>query len=217
MKNSWKEIISIAVSAGLSLAVFIGLLFGLGWNVLLCMGLAAASYAGFTLLLRPVKKIGRIEVEKIGNGEILHERLTEAGNDYRRMQKAAGRIQDAKLRKASAELVETAGNILKYLTDNPEKIPSARRYIDYYQETAANVLENYVELQDSQIATSEAEKIFQNTDEAVTTLKDAFQMQFGKLMQNELMDMEADLNLLKQTLRSEGYIETGKQRKQENE
>ena len=25
------------------------------------------------------------------------------------------------------------------------KIPSARRYIDYYQETAANVLENYVE------------------------------------------------------------------------
>ena len=132
------------------------------------------------------------------------------------MQKAAGRIQDAKLRKASAELVETAGNILKYLTDNPEKIPSARRYIDYYQETAANVLENYVELQDSQIATSEAEKIFQNTDEAVTTLKDAFQMQFGKLMQNELMDMEADLNLLKQTLRSEGYTQESKTRKQES-
>ena len=43
------------------------------------------------------------------------------------------------------------------------------------------------------------------------------QMQFEKLLQNELMDMEADLNLLKQTLRSEGYIETGKQRKQENE
>ncbi len=78
------------------------------------------------------------------------------------------------------------------------------------------MLENYVELQDSQIATSEAEKIFQNTDEAVTTLKDAFQMQFGKLMQNELMDMEADLNLLKQTLRSEGYTQESKTRKQES-
>ena len=216
MKNSWKEIISIAVSAGLSLAVFIGLLFWFGWNLFLCMGLAVASYAGFTLLLRPVKKIGRIDVEKIGNGEILHERLAEAGSDYRRMQKAAGRIQEEKLRKAAAELVETAGNILKYLTDNPEKIPSARRYIDYYQETVANVLENYVELQDSRIATSEAEKIFQNTGEAVATLKDAFQMQFGKLMQNELMDMEADLNLLKQTLRSEGYTQESKKRKQES-
>lgn len=41
-------------------------------------------------------------------------------------------------------------------------------------------------------------------------------MQFGKLMQNELMDMEADLNLLKQTLRSEGYTQESKKRKQES-
>ena len=102
-------------------------------------------------------------------------------------------------------MIAVAENILKYLTDNPEKIPSARRYIDYYQETAASVLENYVELQDARLLTDESEKIFQNTAEAVVTLKDAFQMQFQKLMQNELMDMEADLNLLKQTLRSEGY------------
>ena len=208
MKRNWKEIISIAASAGLSLAVFLGLLAGLGWNLLLCMGLAAASYPGFLLVLRPVKKIGRMEVEKIGNGEVLHERLLEAGTDYRRMQKAAGKILDPVLKQDAQTLLTTAGSIL---------IPSARRYIDYYQETAANVLENYVELQDSRLATKEAQRILQNTKEAVATLKEAFQMQFEKLLQNELMDMEADLNLLKQTLRSEGYIETGKQRKQENE
>ena len=217
MKRNWKEIISIAASAGLSLAVFLGLLAGLGWNLLLCMGLAAASYPGFLLVLRPVKKIGRMEVEKIGNGEVLHERLLEAGTDYRRMQKAAGKILDPVLKQDAQTLLTTAGSILKFLTDNPKKIPSARRYIDYYQETAANVLENYVELQDSRLATKEAQRILQNTKEAVATLKEAFQMQFEKLLQNELMDMEADLNLLKQTLRSEGYIETGKQRKQENE
>ena len=41
-------------------------------------------------------------------------------------------------------------------------------------------------------------------------MKSAFSLQFEKLMQNELMDMEADLNLLKQTLRSEGYREPEK-------
>ena len=130
---------------------------------------------------------------------------------------AAGKILDPVLKQDAQTLLATAGSILKFLTDNPKKIPSARRYIDYYQETAANVLENYVELQDSRLATKEAQRILQNTKEAVATLKEAFQMQFEKLLQNELMDMEADLNLLKQTLRSEGYIETGKQRKQENE
>ena len=205
MKDRWKEIVSIAVSAVLALLLFAALLVGLGWNMLLCMGLSLVSYAGFLLVLRPVRRIGRIDIEKLGNGEVLHERLQEAGRDYRRMREAADRIQAPGLRQSASELIDIAGNILKFLTDNPRKIPSARRYIDYYQETAANVLENYVELQDTRLLTDESEKIFQNTAEAVLTLKDAFRMQFQKLMQNELMDMEADLNLLKQTLRSEGY------------
>ena len=205
MKDKWKENISIVVSAILAFALFAVLLAGLDWNILLCMGLALVSYAGFLLVLRPVRRIGRIDIEKLGNGEVLHERLQEAGRDYRRMREAADRIQAPGLRQSASELIDIAGNILKFLTDNPRKIPSARRYIDYYQETAANVLENYVELQDTRLLTDESEKIFQNTAEAVLTLKDAFRMQFQKLMQNELMDMEADLNLLKQTLRSEGY------------
>ncbi len=98
MKRNWKEIVSIATSAGLALGVFLGLLAGLGWNLLLCMGLALASYPGFLLVLRPVKKIGRIEVETIGNGELLHERLQEAGSDYRRMRKAADKILDPVLK-----------------------------------------------------------------------------------------------------------------------
>lgn len=205
MKDKWKEIVSIAVSAILALLLFAALLVGLGWNILLCMGLSIVSYAGSLLVLRPVRRIGRIDIEKLGNGEVLHERLQEAGRDYRRMREAADRIQAPGLRQSASELIDIAGNILKFLTDNPRKIPSARRYIDYYQETAANVLENYVELQDTRLLTDESEKIFQNTAEAVLTLKDAFRMQFQKLMQNELMDMEADLNLLRQTLRSEGY------------
>ena len=205
MKDKWKEIVSIAVSAILALVLFAALLVGLGWNMLLCMGLSLVSYAGFLLVLRPVRRIGRIDIEKLGNGEVLHERLQEAGRDYRRMREAADRIQAPGLRQSASELIDIAGNILKFLTDNPRKIPSARRYIDYYQETAANVLENYVELQDTRLLTDESEKIFQNTAEAVLTLKDAFRMQFQKLMQNELMDMEADLSLLRQTLRSEGY------------
>lgn len=205
MKDKWKEIVSIAVSTVLALLLFAALLVGLGWNILLCMGLSIVSYAGFLLVLRPVRRIGRIDIEKLGNGEVLHERLQEAGRDYRRMREAADRIQAPGLRQSASELIDIAGNILKFLTDNPRKIPSARRYIDYYQETAANVLENYVELQDTRLLTDESEKIFQNTAEAVLTLKDAFRMQFQKLMQNELMDMEADLNLLRQTLRSEGY------------
>ena len=79
------------------------------------------------------------------------------------------------------------------------------------------MLEHYTELKGSGLSTSESERILSGTRETVSTLKQAFQMQFEKLMQDELMDMEADLKLLKQTLRSEGYREPEKKKGLEQE
>ena len=208
--EKWKETLSIILSALLALALFLVLLLLFRWNLILCLVLAAATYGAGCLLFRPVAKIGKIEVDSINNGEFLNERLREAAADYARMKKAAARIRETALADECRELIGLAGSILRYLTDNPEKIPTARRYIDYYQETAANVLEHYVELRATGLSTPETAKILQSTQESVTTLKAAFSMQFEKLMQNDLMDMEADLKLLRQTLRSEGYKEPEK-------
>ena len=208
--GKWKEIFSIIASVLIALLLFLLLFLRFHWNLILCMVLGAVMYLACSMLLRPVEKIGKIEVDSLNNGECLSERLSEAASDYERMKKAAAQIREQPLRAECSDLVNLAGNILKYLTDNPEKITAARRYIDYYQETAANVLGHYIELKKTGLSTSETEKILQRTQESVATLKAAFNMQFEKLMQNELLDMEADLKLLKQTLRSEGYREPEK-------
>ena len=44
-------------------------------------------------------------------------------------------------------------------------------------------------------------------EQALLTLNRAFEGQFEKLMENELMDMDADIRLLKQTMKMEGYEE----------
>lgn len=208
--DKWKETLSVILSAALALILFLVLLLLLQWNIILCMALATAAYISLSLLLRPVSRIGKIEVESLANGEFLNERLSEAGDDYNRMLKAVRQIYEQPLLNECRDLITRAGNILKYLTDNPEKIPAARRYIDYYQETAANVLEHYVELKNTGLSTVETEKILRSTRESISTLKAAFDLQFEKLMQNELIDMEADLKLLKNTLKSEGYREPEK-------
>ena len=208
--GKWKEIFSIIASVLIALLLFLLLFLRFHWNLILCMVLGTVMYLACSMLLRPVENIGKIEVDSLNNGEFLSERLSEAASDYERMKKAAAQIREQPLRAECSDLVNLAGNILKYLTDNPEKITAARRYIDYYQETAANVLGHYIELKKTGLSTSETEKILQRTQESVATLKAAFNMQFEKLMQNELLDMEADLKLLKQTLRSEGYREPEK-------
>ncbi|MBO4981618.1 MAG: 5-bromo-4-chloroindolyl phosphate hydrolysis family protein [Lachnospiraceae bacterium] len=205
-RNS-KGVLMTVCAVSLTLLLFSVLLFGLKWNLLLCMLLAIVFYIAMTLLLEPERRIGRVKLSALNNGELLHEKLGEAGEDYERIRRAGMEIRDDGLSKKVIRLQDTAYSILCYLTENPNKISSARRYIDYYQETAANVLENYVMFQKAGLDTKEAEQVKKNTLEAVDTLNAAFCMQFEKLMQNELMDMEADLNLLKQTLYSEGYEE----------
>lgn len=83
-------IISFAAALGLFLILFLAL----DWNFLLSMILAAALYAALAMLLQPEKKIGKIRISSLKNGEMLHEKLGEAGEDYDRLCRAVDRIAD---------------------------------------------------------------------------------------------------------------------------
>ena len=202
-----KEIRAIGVSLAAALAFF-GLAFwGLRLSWLLSLILAALLYGGLLLLTKPRRRIGGIDVEEIPGGEELEEKLSQAREDFKRIGEAMEEIEDEELFADSRKLYQKAGNILKFLEENPEKITEARRFIDYYQETASSLLEKYVRLQESGLGSKDAVRLKSQTRQALLTLNRAFEGQFEKLMRNELMDMEADLRLLKQTMKMEGYEE----------
>ena len=94
---------------------------------------------------------------------------------------------------------------MKYLEENPGKIPQARQFIDYYQDAASQLLEKYVDLQNTDLNTEDTRRLKVQTEEAIRTLNEAFENQFQKLMSEELLDMEAELQLLRQTMKMEGH------------
>ena len=197
----------VIASVLLALLLFLILLAVLKWNLFLCMILAAAAYAALSLIFRSEDREDSQGEDAREKEAFSAERLAQAEADLGRMEKAAADICQGTLKEECGELLRLARSILNYLREHPEKIPGARRYIDYYQETAANVLEHYTELRRTGLDTPETEKLLKQSEESIRTLRSAFQMQFEKLLQNEMMDMEADLNLLKKTLYAEGYSE----------
>lgn len=178
---------------------------GLGWIVSVI--LAAGVYGGLTLFTKPKRQLGGIDVEEIPGGQALEQKLAEARADFKSIGSSMESIEDPQMKLESRRLHETAGRILKYLEDHPEKIMTARRFIDYYQDTASKLLEKYVRLQKTGLSTKEADRLKGQTKQALLVLNRAFAGQFEKLMQNELMDMDADIRLLKQTMKAEGYEE----------
>lgn len=179
----------------------------LQWNFAVSALLSAGIYVAMTMLIKPVRKIGNVNLEIMPEGEAQGRKLEEAREDFESIRVSMDSIEDPELKKESERLHRTAGTILAYLEENPQKILQARRFIDYYQDTASALLKKYVKLQEKGLRTREAMALMTQTRQAMETLNRAFEKQLEKLMQNELFDMEADIRLLKQTMKMEGYEE----------
>ena len=199
-----KEMVTALISALISCAVFLLLFLAAGWNLAAAALLCILLYFGLGLLLKPRKKIGGIDVEKIQGGEELQKLLEEARNDLKQISRAAREITNIKA-KEDAEALEAGGRrILSYLEENPEKISMARRFFTYYLDTAAGLLERYTQLQETGLRTPEVTEALRKTAGTFPVLNEVFEKQFTRLMEGELMDVEAEISLLENTLKMEG-------------
>lgn len=199
-----KDVARMFVATAVAAVVFVGLYVFLHWSLVICLLLAIGLYIGLTLFLKPSRKIAGIDVAEMPGGEALADLLDEADNDLTSIRSATKRILEPQVREQVQALYTTGTRICDYLEENPQKIRLARRFLTYYLDTTAKLLDRYVELSETGLRTGEVAEILAKTAQALPVLNDAFARQFTHLMEGELMDVEADLVLLKSTLEMEG-------------
>ena len=140
------------------------------------------------------------------DGAYLKKRLEEAREDFESIRSSMEKIQDRGMREESGKLYNTSSKILAYLEKNPDKISMAGRFIDYYQDTASSLLRKYVELQDSGLDTLEVRNLKEKTKKAMTMLDQAFDQQLQRMMGNELMDMDVEIQMIEDMMKMEGPL-----------
>lgn len=199
-KETTAGIIAGIIAAGL----FLLLLFAVKWNFFISLAIAAAAYAGFSLIFRPVKKLGGVDADSIEGGEEMLSRLETAQEGFQRIECSMRQINDTSVRSEAERLHAASAKIIEYLTAHPNRIYAARQFIDYYQETAAKLLSRYAELESTGLYTDEVLRQRADTIEALKTLNRAFSRQFEKLMSSDITDTDAEIRLLKQTVKMEG-------------
>lgn len=205
MKNNDKKETAAGVFAGIISAVlFLVLVFLVKWNFFVCLAIAAAEFIGLYLILHPSKKIGGVAAESIDGGFELLKRLDAAQRGFQKIEDAMLEINDSSVLAEAEQLHSMSAKIVDYLTAHPDRIYAARQFIDYYQETAVKLLSRYKELEASGLRTNEVLRQRSDTLDALKTLNRAFEQQFEKLMSNEMTDTDAEIRLLKQTVKMEG-------------
>ena len=100
-------------------------------------------------------------------------------------------------------LHRTAAGLLAYLEKHPDRIDMARRFIDYYQDTASSLLARYVELQNSGLDTPEIQKLKEDVKKATAALNKAFEQQFARIMSSEILDMDVEIRTIESMMKME--------------
>lgn len=205
MKSYDKKEMAAGVIAGIiSAGIFLMLLFKVRWNFFISLGIAAAAYSGLTLLFRPIKMLGGVDADSIDGGEEMLKRLEAAQEGFMKIESSMRQINDSSVRSEAEQLHAASAKIIEYLTAHPDRIYAARQFIDYYQQTAAKLLSRYAELEATGLCTDEMLRQRKDTLEALKTLNRAFAQQFEKLMSSDMTDTDAEIRLLKQTVKMEG-------------
>ncbi|MGI6687772.1 MAG: 5-bromo-4-chloroindolyl phosphate hydrolysis family protein [Christensenellales bacterium] len=188
------------------LLAFLLLHFLANWHILVSGIIALLIYGAVFLLTKPVKRIGTTRVDSLKGGQELLQIMSDAHDDMQVIYKASQVTMDAQIDVKAKKLYELGNRLLTYLGNNPQKISSARRFFSFYLDTGANILTKYMNLITSNPDSPQVQRLTPETARALDILQDAFMTQFNKLMQNEVMDVEADIDLLEKTLHLEGGL-----------
>ncbi len=187
-----------------SVFLFLILALGIKWNIIISAVLALGTYYGVYNISKHPVRLGNTDIDALENGIELKELMDEGEKDMAVMKQYTDIIKSPDIRKSAEELYTEGNNILQYLRDNPGKISKARRFLNYYLETAKEIIVKYAKFEKTDIKTEELAALFEKTEKALDILKSAFRKQFVKLASNEIMDIEQDIDLLEKTLKEEG-------------
>lgn len=115
----------------------------------------------------------------------------------------AKKVKSREVSKSAMTLYQLGEKIMTYLKRNPEKISKARRFFNYYLETTEDILTKYYEFERTGIHSAEVAELEERTSSALVTLQESYKKQYVRLVKNEMMDIEADIDLLEKTNRNE--------------
>jgi 5-bromo-4-chloroindolyl phosphate hydrolysis protein len=199
-KDSW---IYIVIPLLVSITVLGIAIIVLKWILAAAAILALCCYAGLSFLLSPVFKLAGVDIEHIKNGEEIMMLLEEGEKDLASIKTIIDKSKDGQIKIKARDIYREGGKIIEYIKKNPAKALMARRFFNYYLDKADEILKKYDNLISVEIETDRLASLREKTLGALESILRGMILQFSRLISSEVVDIEADIKLLENTIRME--------------
>ena len=86
---------------------------------------------------------------------------------------------------------------------NPDDLRRAKPFVNYYLDAAMNIIKQYAELSNRKQITPEADKSIKKVEDILDSMKATFEKQLANLFEDDLLDLNAEIKVLEQTMKLE--------------
>ena len=131
----------------------------------------------------------------------------EAREYLQQMRQADVAIQDEAV-SAKIRILEARTNqIFQVVSENPDKLPAIRKFMQYYLPTLLKLLRSYDHMEEQGIRGENIRRTMQEIETVLDTVVEAFNKQLDNLFQEEALDISSDIQVLENMMSQEGLLQ----------
>jgi len=190
------------ISGAVAAAVFLILLFGFRGGIILSVLTGAVTYCLFAFVILRKKRI-RIVAEGVTQDDV-DAVLAEGRTKLKALEEASGKIADIPMKKKVRDIVTVAASIYADIEKEPKNVKEARKFITYYMDTAHYIVQRYIDLSADTDYIANGDEMTAKISSALDSLNQIFKKLKSKLLEDDLFELDTEIKLLEQTIKSEG-------------
>ncbi len=197
-KIPFKTVGGVAVAVATAIAAY----YGAGHSVGIALSFAVGAFAGCYLTYGsdPSKAKGPIAAHHAYTTEEVINALQDATQRVKQIERANREIHNQEMHNRLRRIVESTHKILQLIEEDPRDLRRARKFLNTYLEGTQRITEGYVKMTQQ----THSDALAENFRNVLVTIEDVFQEQHRKLLENDVLDLDVQIEVLATQLKREG-------------
>ncbi|WP_155476339.1 5-bromo-4-chloroindolyl phosphate hydrolysis family protein [Heliobacterium mobile] len=202
MKEIAITLLRILLSGSLSVTAFVLIYLFNGFDLLPALVTGGAAYfiSSYVIKRRFSPALPQGQLGDGSEGRFIEKTLKEGRQKVKTIGRLRFKIRSIPIWLKVSRLYKIAEQILAITTKDPKRIKKAQAFFNHYLDATITILEKYSLLANQPVTNHEIREAVEKTEAVLNDLRDAYEAELRQVLSNDVLDLDVEINVLKQTL-----------------
>ncbi|MEM7181931.1 MAG: 5-bromo-4-chloroindolyl phosphate hydrolysis family protein [Spirochaetota bacterium] len=143
-------------------------------------------------------------LDKFSSG-IDKETLQKALEKRKEIAQLSQKIQDPNIQDKVGLILQSLDSMFENFEKDPKDIKTSRQFLSYYLDATIKIIRKYIDLSEQKVISPELTESLRKVDSILSSIKEAFDKHHNKLLSNDIMELDTEIEVMEKTMKLEGF------------